>query len=168
MWIRQAGNFLESRLAPLTSVVGKIGAAAIVVMMLITVIDIVGRRVFNEPLSGSYELSEFMLVIVVFFSIVHCEFLRAHVTVEVITSRLRKSTQDIISAVMYVFFLVTFILLTQQLIVHSIDSSQTNLTSGILKIPVYPYIALAAFSSFLVSLVVLAHLLLYTAEALKK
>ena len=168
MWLRKAADSMESGLSPLLSVVGKIGAGVIALMMLTTVTDVVGRRVFNQPLSGAYELSEFMLVIVVFFSIVHCEFLRGHITIDLVTSRFRQRTQDVIASITYTFFLVTFGLLTRQLIVHAMDAWQNNLISGTLRLPVFPFISVAALGCALLSLVVLVHLLLFISETLRR
>ena len=112
MWLKKAANFVERGLSPLTRVVGNIGAGIIAVMMLLTVTDVVGRRVFNQSVSGAYELSELMLIIVVFFSMVHCQFLKGHITIDLVVTRLRPRTQHIIDSIMYVFFLVTLCLLT--------------------------------------------------------
>ena len=168
MWLRETSDSMERWLAPLVSVIGKIGTSVIALMMLITIADIVGRRVFNQPLSGTYELSQFMLVIVVFFSIVHCEFQRGHIAIDLVTCRFRKRTQDILASIMYVFFLVTFCLLTWQLVSQAIDVWQINRMSAELRIPIFPFVLIAAFGCALLSLVVLAYLLLLIAEALKR
>lgn len=46
-------------------VTGRIGSVFIPVIMLITVIDVVGRRVFNKPLTSAYELTALLLTIAV-------------------------------------------------------------------------------------------------------
>ncbi len=150
------------------SAVGNIATGIIAVMMLITVSDIVGRRVFNQPVTGTYEFSRFMMVIVVFFTIAHCEFLRSHITIDLLVSRLRQRTQDIIDSITYVFFLVTFCFLTWQLYLYAIEVWQRSLTAGILKIPVFPVISIAALGCALLSFVILIRLLLFVAGALKK
>ncbi len=168
MWLKKAASSMESGLAPLISVIGKIGTSVIALMMLLTVADVVGRRIFNEPVSGAYELSQFMLVIVVFFAIVHCEFTRGHIAIDLVTSRFRQRTQDIIASIMYIFFLVTFALLTRQLIVHAFNVWHNNLVTGTLRLPIFPLVFVAAFGSALLSLVVLIYLLSLIAEALKR
>ena len=168
MWLKKAASSMENALSPAVSVVGKIGTSVIAVMMLLTVADVVGRRVFNQPISGAYELSQFMLVIVVFFTIVHCEFVRGHIAIDLVTSRFRQRTQDVVASIMYLFFLVTFGLLTRQLIVHAMDLWQVNRISGELAIPVFPFVFVAALGSALLSLVVLAYLLLLIAEVLRR
>ena len=168
MQLKKPANFLESRLSPLTRVVGNIGASVIVLMMLLTVSDVVGRRFFNKPVSGAYELSELMLVIVVFFTLAHCEFLRSNITIQLVVSRLRQRAQDVIDSIMYIFFLVTFGLLTWRLWLYAMEVRQNNLVSGVLEVPVYPFVFLESLCCALLSLVILTHLLLFLAGAAKR
>ena len=137
-------------------------------MMLLTVTDVVGRRAFNQPVYGAYEISEFMLVIVVFFSIVHCEFLKGHVTIDLVVSRFRQRTQDIIDTIMYLIFLVTSCLLIWRLWLYGTAVLRNNIVSGVLEIPVYPFVFVAALGCVLLSVVVLMRLLLFLAGVLKR
>ena len=168
MLLKKAANFIDRGLSPLIPVVGNIGAGIIAVMMLLTVSDVVGRRFFNQPVHGAYELSEYMLVIVAFFSIAYCQFLRGHIRIELVVSRLRQKSQDVINGIMYVFFLATFCLLAWRLCLYAMEDWQSGLVSGVLEVPTFPFIFVAALGCALLSLVVLMHLLLFLAEALKK
>lgn len=167
MRLKESASFMEAWLAPPVKVLGNIGAGVIAVMMLITVADVAGRYIFGQPVLGTYELSEFMLVIVVFFTIAHCELLRGHVTIDLAVLRLRQRAQDIINSIMYFFFLVLFIVLTWRLVVYATEQHGGYLT-GALEIPVFPFIYVAALGCGLLSLVVLMHFLLFLAGALKK
>jgi len=167
MSLRKAIDFLGKILSRLIPVVGNIGAGIIVVMMLLTVTDVVGRRFFSKPILGAYELSEFMLVIVVFFAIACCEFMRGHITIDLVVSRLRQRTQYVIRSIMYVFSLVTCVLLTWRLVVDGTGQVGGTL-SGILDVPVFPFIYLAALGSAFLSLAILTNLLQFIAEALRK
>ncbi len=168
MWLRQAANFAESRLSPVISVIGNIGAGIVAMMMILTVADVVGRRVFNHPLSGTIELSEFMMIIVVFFSVVHCELVWGHITIDIVVSRLRPRTQNIIASLMYALFLVTFCFLTWQLFQYAMGDWQTGLTSLVLQIPISPFMFVETLGCTLLSLLVLIHLLQFIAGALRE
>ncbi len=168
MRLRKAADFVESRLSPVSSVLGNIGAGIIAVLMILTVSDVVGRRVFNHPLSGAFELTQLMMVIVVFFTIVHCEFARGHIALDIMVSRLRPRTQNIIASFTYVFFLVAFCFLTWNLIQYAMRVWLKSLTSGILQVPIFPFVFVAALGCALLSLLVLIHLLQFIAEALRE
>jgi len=168
VWLGKAANFIGRGLSPLTTVVGNIGAGTIAVMMLLTVGDVVARRLFNQPILGAYELSEFMLVIVVFFTMASCESRRGHITIGLLVSGLRQRAQNVIDSVMYVFFLVMFCLFTWRLFLYAMQEWRRGLISAVLGVPIFPFIFVAALGCALLSLVVLMHLLLFLAGALKK
>jgi TRAP-type C4-dicarboxylate transport system permease small subunit len=48
---------------------GMIVAALLMVMMLITVVDVVGRYAVKQPVPGAYELIELMLAVVIFMAL---------------------------------------------------------------------------------------------------
>ncbi len=168
MWLRKTASFMERWLSPLTTVVGNIGSGVIALMMLITVADVIGRRIFNQPIPGAMELSIFMMVIVVFFSIAYCEFRRGHIAIGLVVSRLRQSSQVIIDSLMYILFLATFGWLTWQLCLYAIDVWRNNTVSGVLEVPTFPFIFVAAFGCALLSLVVIMHLLIFLTRVASK
>lgn len=168
MSIRKAADAMERELSPVMSVVGKIATGIIAFMMLITVIDVVGRRVFNHPLIGAYEMSQFMMVIIVFFTIAHSEFMRSHITVDVLVIRFREKARDVTMSIMYIIFLVSFSFVTWQLAELGLKAWENNLTSALLGIPTFPIIFVTALSSALLCVFILIHVLQYIARTLKK
>ena len=63
-------------------------AVILLAMMGITLIDVVGRYLFNSPLIGATELTELMLVGVVFLGLPAVTLDRAHVSVSLLSDRL--------------------------------------------------------------------------------
>ncbi len=167
MWLTKTANVLEKGLSPLITVVGRIGAAFIAVIMLITVVDVIGRRAFGQPIGGAFELSELMLIIVVFGSMASCELLRGHVTIGLVVERFRQRTQGIIDSLMYLLFLVISVLITWRLFVHAIREIGGQLTA-VLQVPIYPFVFIAFLGGILLSLVILMHLLQFVIGTLKK
>lgn len=60
----ETGGELFARL--LDTVLGGLAAAVLFVLMMLTVVDVVGRGVFNTPLPGGFELTELMMAALVF------------------------------------------------------------------------------------------------------
>ena len=168
MWLKKAANCLDNAISPVIPVFGNIGSVVIALIMLLTVADVVGRRVFNQPVTAAYEVNGLLLVIAVFFTIAHCQFLKGHVTIELVVSRLRQRTQDIIDSALYFFFLVTFGLITRQLWLHALKILKDNVTSGTIDLPVSPFAFVATLGFALLCLVVLAHLLIFLSRAIGK
>jgi TRAP-type C4-dicarboxylate transport system permease small subunit len=153
-------GFTERVLSPVTKLFSKIGSGILVVMVLITVADVLGRKFLNLPVKGSYELGEMLLVIVVFFNLPNTEIRDGNVSIDILFIRFGQRTQRIIQSLMYILFLVISILLAWQLFVLASDEWSEGFTTTVLKIPTSPVIFLAALGCVLLSFVVLARLLL--------
>lgn len=54
----------------------------LVAMMAVTVVDVVGRYVFNAPIFGAQDLSQLLLVLVVFGAMAYCGRTDGHVAVD--------------------------------------------------------------------------------------
>ncbi len=165
MWLRELIGVLEKILARIMPVMHSIGAYLIVAMMLITVVSVFGRRFFDAPIPGAYELTEFMMVIVVFFAIANCEFTRGHITIDILVNRFGKKNQAITNSIMYFLTLSAVVILTWRLF---IDGATENHITAVLSINIFPFIYIAALGSACLSLIVLMHFLEFIVEVLKK
>ena len=71
MWLSKAALWLERVISPVARVFNSAGVGILMVMMSLTVVDVFLRFVFNKPIVGAYEMSEFMMVILVFFALAY-------------------------------------------------------------------------------------------------
>ena len=168
MSLTKAANIMEKGLAPLTNIIGITGSIVIGFMMMVTVVDVVGRRLFNAPLLGSMDLTTFMMVVVVFFSIAHCQLVKGHVTIDLVVSRLPTRIQAIINSIMYSLFFLLFVWITYQFYLRALEVMKNNIVSATLEIPVAPFYFVAFFGCALLSLLALMHLLSFLAGSVKK
>ena len=61
-----------------------LAAAAIVAMMLVTVVDVVMRYAFNNPVRGAYDFTEAMLVVFAFHGMAACFVARTNIVIDLI------------------------------------------------------------------------------------
>ncbi len=71
-----------------SKLLNSVGAAALAAMMLLTTVDVVLRYIFSTPITGSLEITEFLLLITVASGIAYTGIKKAHVTVDVAVERL--------------------------------------------------------------------------------
>ena len=81
-------GFVDGLVFGISEYMNRIASAVLFLMMLLTMADVFGRKVFSDSILGTVELSEFMLVITVFFALAHTEFTDGHVRVDLVVSRL--------------------------------------------------------------------------------
>src|SRR4030042_3364505 len=65
-------------------------------LMIITSADVMGRDVFNHPIPGTVELSQYMLAVFILLGFAYAHQVKAHVAVSIFTSRLPQYAQLIL------------------------------------------------------------------------
>jgi TRAP-type C4-dicarboxylate transport system permease small subunit len=105
-------------------------------MMLLTVSDVFLRYFFNSPISGSTEVTEFMMVIVVFPAFAYCALKRRHVGVDILLSHFPRRLQTIIDTITLLAALGIYIIITWQSFLEAMDMQKNT---PILNLPHFPF-----------------------------
>ena len=145
----------------LNRLIGGVGAWFLIPLMIITAVDVVSRDVFNHPIPGTVELSQYMLAVFVLLGLAYSQQVKAHVAVSLFISRLSRPVQlslNILSAVLCLF--ISFIIAWQGLVV----GIEEKTVSDMLRVPQYPFRLLVAVAAFLMCL----ELLMDVGDSLKK
>ena len=137
-------------------------------MVLLVVADVVLRRAFNSPLPFSYELVEVMLVVAVFFAVAYTGTQRSHVGVDVLVSRFPPKAQAIINAVIWLISAGLFGFVGWWSVVYGMRIWDIGQETALLRIPYYPFVFVVALGSILLALVLLAQLLSFIIDVVKK
>ena len=132
------------------------GAGVLALMMFLTVIDVVGRYVFNMPIDGGFELVEFMMAIFVPCALVYCQKKDSHITVDLLVERFPKGLQRIIAIITSLLTVMYFAMICWQSYLAIGEELANQLTSSVLLIPIYPFFVplLVAFGMLTILLLV--------------
>lgn len=154
---------LQNKIARLSELMHRAACIVLFLMMLLTIADVFLRKVFAKSILGTVEITEFMMVVIVFFGLAYTEALDGHIKVDVVMSRLGDRTQHIVSIVTQFASFILFCLVTWFTFSYSITKKAAGEVSQDLWIPVYPFVyivgvgcgilSLVLFIKFLVSLV---------------
>lgn len=144
---------LKQTLYWLSQRLNNVGTVLLVVMMLVTTIDVIGRYIFNSPLSGASEIAEFLQVIVVYFGIAYTATQKGHVAVDFLFTRLSQRGQRFLASFVSLVGAALFALIAWQSIAQSLVFKMTTRSSPVLEIPVWPFVLVVAFGSGLISIV---------------
>lgn len=136
-----------------------IGATILALMMFLTALDVGLRYIFNSPLSGAFELVEYMMAIVIPFSIVYCAEQRGHVSVELILARFPKKIQVLVDILTTLAAMLFTIVIAWQNFLYIGEVYDSHLTSSVLLIPVYPFVIPVALGIGAFALMLLVHLI---------
>jgi TRAP-type C4-dicarboxylate transport system permease small subunit len=168
MGIKKGVDSLNLFAHPIINILLIIGTSMLAGMMFLTALDVALRYIFNSPITGAYELIEFLMAIVVPFGIAYCGHQGSHVVVDLLIVRLPKRVQAIIGSITAFLTLGLFILITWQNFIYIQEQYRSKLTSAVLLIPVYPFIGIVAAASAVFCLVLLIDFLKFISEAVEK
>ncbi len=141
-----------------TKLLVAIAAAALAAMMFLMTFDVVGRYFFNAPIPGGLEMVEYFMAVIVPFSVAYCAIRRSHVSVDLLASRLPRSLRHglmVFIALLSIFFVG---LISWQNFAYIVETYRSNLTSAVLKIPAYPFVAAVALGMLMYAAVMVIHL----------
>jgi len=123
-----------------------IGMFLAIPLMLLTVGDVMGRSFFNKPIPGTFELSEYMLAVIVLLGAAYTQQVKGHVGVDFLTSRYSPRTQAVLQAVTTLAGLVIIAILVWQGYLEGIHEKGV---SDQLRVPQWPFKLLVAVGGLL-------------------
>lgn len=132
--------------------VGYAATICLGLMMLLTVADVFLRFFFNSPISGTTELTQLLMVAVVFPALAWCGVTGGHVKVDLLVGRFRPSIQTIIDTITLLLSLFIFTLITWRSFLESLQMSKV---SSLLGVPIAPFYYTLTFSFGLLCLVII-------------
>ena len=143
---------------PVIRIGGYVAAITLAAMMLLTVLDVFLRFVFNRPILGGTEITEHMMVILSFFAIAYAAIEGIHVRVELLVKRLSRKAQAVFTIIGYVLSLVLCVPLTLVYIPEAIAVRSYGEESEVLAIPAFPFYVVVIIGCSLLTLVVIIEL----------
>lgn len=135
-----------------------IGMGMLLVLMLLGTSDVIGRYVFNSPITGTLEMSEILLAGVIFFGWGITQIVKAHVTVTIVTSRLPHRTQAILDFIINIVLLVIFGLIIWQGTKAALKYLSLGRMVMNINAPIFIFQLFVPFGAFIVCLVLLVQI----------
>ena len=156
-------NYMERAIHFTSKWFNRIAMVPLTAMMFLVAIDVCLRYFFRRPITGSNDLEELMLIVIVYCSIAHTQFLKGHVSVTLVTDKLHRRAEVIANIIIYFFSTAICGLMG----VATINLGRLTLlgqTSGeaataTLEIPTAPFILIAGAGLITYSLELLVELL---------
>ena len=168
MWLSKAADSLNRFIHPTVEVLHSVGVGVLAVLMVLTAGDVILRYVFNRPIIGSYDLTEYMMAIVVSFGLAYCALLKGHVRVDLVVSHLPQRLQSSIDCITGLLSVILFSLITWQSFEHMNILFDSGLKSTVLLISRFPFAGLVCLGSAFLTLVLLANLLEFLSKAVRR
>ena len=166
MSIKSTYDFLLRVLTPVTKGLFYLGLVFLACMMFLTAADVIGRYFFNSPVLGSFEITEYLMVIVMATSLAYCGIHKGHVVIELISDRLSKRAQITLGCVTSFLSVVLFGIIAWQTFIYIGDMAASKVATTVLRVPAWPFVIVLAVGFTVFFLVLLLHFLEYLSKAL--
>jgi TRAP-type C4-dicarboxylate transport system permease small subunit len=144
-----------------------LGMAITFVLVWITTIDVVLRKVSNFSILGSYELTEIGMVILIFLGIAALQVDRGHVRVDMFVNKFPGRAKYITEAVVLLVETAVMTGMTICAFLKIFDNYHKGISTSVLLIPTYPFVAFMCFGLGLFSLLLLLDTVLTCIDAVK-
>jgi TRAP-type C4-dicarboxylate transport system permease small subunit len=140
----------------LSRLFGYVSAVMLGLMMLLTVVDVFMRYVLNAPITGATEISELMMVILVFPALAWIAIERSHIRVDLLVVKWPRKMQLIFEIVTLLLALAMFVIVTWR---SFLESMEVREATSLLEVPEAPFhwvmtLGFAMLSLAIVSLVI--------------
>jgi TRAP-type C4-dicarboxylate transport system permease small subunit len=126
-------KILHRLIEPLVSI-------ALFAMMALTFVDVIGRYLFNSPVVGGLELTEFSMAIVIFLGLVLLTSDEGHVTVDLLDSFVPDKIKVIQKVIINLINLIVMGAISWQLWIKAKDFAEYGDRTEFLMIPLSPLI----------------------------
>lgn len=137
----------------LTDKMKLIGAGLLVLMMLLTCVDVIGR-LFRHPVFGSIELMAFMGALAVAMALPDTHAVRGHIGVEIVMDKLPRRLRNVIELITNLLSLILFSIVTWKMFEYSLKMQASGEVSMNLGLPEYLVIAVVAVGFVIFGLVI--------------
>ena len=125
---------------------------AFIGVMAIIAIDVIGRKVFQTGIIGSYEIVERMLLILIFGAFAYAQTARGHIHVTLFISKMPKAFGTGLFGVLGLLSAGTAVFCGYATLIQGGFSFYTKTTTSVLQIPLFPFFYIATFCMFVFAL----------------
>ncbi|HYR36536.1 MAG TPA: TRAP transporter small permease [Burkholderiales bacterium] len=135
------------------AVLGLAASALLLGMMALTFVDVVARYLFNRPIRGAFEITELVLLVLIFAGLPLVSHGDEHVTMDFIDRMLPARAVPVLIRVVHALVAALFFFLTWQMIIKANRIAGYGDTTDVLRIPVGPFVYFMAAMILLTALV---------------
>ncbi len=122
-------------------------------MMALTFVDVVARYLFNRPIRGAFEVTELMLLVLIFAGLPLVSHGDEHVTMDFIDRMLPPRAVTVLIRTVHAIVAALFFFLTWQMLIKAGRIAGYGDTTDVLRIAVGPFVYFMAAMILLTALV---------------
>ena len=142
-----------------------VGMFLIIPLMLMTTSDVISRSFFNKPITGSFELSEYLLAVIILLAAAYTQQVKGHVWVDFFTVKFSPRVQNVFRVITD---LASLFIIAILVVMGYVQAHEERAVSDMLRIPQWPFKMLVSIGGLLLWLELLLDLFESTAKVVRR
>jgi TRAP-type C4-dicarboxylate transport system permease small subunit len=135
-----------------------IGSIALAVLMFLTVADVLARYLLNWPVTGTFELTEMLMVPIVFLALGLAQHHGEHISLDLAYNYFSPGLKKVTDGGVDLVNLLVVGGIMWQLYDYSVRMSGGNYTTAVLQVPLHPFVLVAVAGTASYALAILCDL----------
>lgn len=168
MHLPQAISRLEAVARPLGKLMAALGGISLLVMMLVATLDVLGRNLFGASFQGALEVVSVCLVMTLFGGFAFAELSDSHVRVDILIEKFSPAARRSLAVAVYALYLALVVVLAWQCLKQAEFLFSRNSNTGIMAIPLWPFMLAVGVSLVLFCFAIFISLLRHIDEFLRE
>ena len=144
------------------------GGIILFILVIMTAIDVGGRYLFSKPLPATYELTQIMFCMIIFFGMSWLAIKKGHIKIDLLLRKLPLNIREIIDFITGLLSLMMCIIISWQAVEQAIVILHDNAKTFNWRIPLFPFELLIALSMALFVIILLGNIIKSLVNVVKK
>lgn len=133
----------------------KTGGWALAGMMVLTAADVFLRSIFNRPITGTIDITVCLMPILTISGLAYVSITHTHINADILMRRLPEWIQRVINTITTFLSFIFCILVSWQSFINMKAVNETGVTTGVLPIPVFPFVGIVGIGMLLTAAVLM-------------
>jgi TRAP-type C4-dicarboxylate transport system permease small subunit len=146
---------LDKLITSINRVIHGLSKVVLFILMWLTCLDVLGRYLFNRPITGTYELTGLFMIIIVFLSFSVTQAFKEHVEITFLTDKFSPKGQAVLGMIIYLIFFLFLVIVVWQFVFYTQRLYDGHDISTNLRIPLYLFSIIATIGMAVFALQVL-------------
>lgn len=159
---------LEKVIRVASTTVMRVSMAVVLVLMFLGAADVIGRYFFNSPIAQARELSEVLLVAVVYFALAYTQLTKGHITIEILYNRFSPRLKAKAGIAVNIILLCLFGLMAWRGIASGLNYMGDYRRFVNFRMPQYPFQFFIPLGSLIMCLVLILEIVQFISEMRKE
>ncbi|MFD2638763.1 TRAP transporter small permease [Piscibacillus salipiscarius] len=138
------------------------------IMALMVTLDVIGRKFFKAPITGTVDVVEVGLIVVIFASIAYTHLNEEHITVDFVVEKFPEKLQYVVEIIINVVIAILMILISWSMWNNAQRLLDSNTVTGDIELPMFIFAVFSVIGTVMFALVAVVLALRYRQKVIRK